>query len=173
MAATETIVGAARLPGPPELFPGKPDAIVDLQSAEGAALVGGEWRYSDCAVAEIGFVAVGASDDPLGPGGPPNRTYDVLPHAEGIDYDDSAWRVLRPDETMLRLANGRVCFNWYRLRSRFPTPSAISTRRVPRSFSKWPSTTMQRSGSTASFLSRSATWAVKSSEASTRRTASS
>jgi gluconolactonase len=114
MAAVETITGAARLPGPPELLPGKPDAIIDLQSREGMELLDAEWRYSDCTVEEIDFVAVGAPDDPLGPGGPPNRTYDVLPHAEGVDFDDSDWRVLAPDETMLRLANGRVCFNWYR-----------------------------------------------------------
>src|SRR5215218_1287503 len=120
MAATETVVAAAKLPGPPELPPGKPDAVVDLQTAEGAALVGGEWRYSDCTVQEIDFVAVGAPDDPLGPGGPPDRTYDVLPHAEGIDFDDSAWRLLAPEETMLRLANGRVCFNWYRTRVTIP-----------------------------------------------------
>ena len=31
---------AARLPGPPELLPGRPDAIVDLRTYEGAALVG-------------------------------------------------------------------------------------------------------------------------------------
>ena len=120
MAATETITGAARLPRPPELLPGRPDAIVDLQSDDGVALVGGEWRYSDCRVEEIDFVAVGAPDDPLGPGGPPNRTYDVLPHAESVDFDDSAWGVLAPEETMLRLANGRVCFNWYRIRVTIP-----------------------------------------------------
>ena len=40
MAATETIVRASRLPGPPELLPGRPDAIVDLQTEDGAALVG-------------------------------------------------------------------------------------------------------------------------------------
>jgi gluconolactonase len=114
MAATETITSAARLPGPPELLPGKPDAIVDLQSEAGVELVDAEWRYSDCTVEEIDFVAVGAPTDPLGPGGPPNRTYDVLPHAEGVDFDDSGWRVLAPEETMLRLADGRVCFNWYR-----------------------------------------------------------
>jgi gluconolactonase len=38
-----------------------------------------------------------------------------LPHAEGADFDDSGWRTLAPEETMLRLANGRVCFNWYRI----------------------------------------------------------
>jgi gluconolactonase len=120
MAAVETITAAATLPGPGELLPGKPDAIVDLQTAEGLALVGGEWRYSDARVEEIDFVALGAPDDPLGPGVEPNRTYDVLPHAEAAGFDDSGWRVLAPEETMLRLANGRVCFNWYRIAVTIP-----------------------------------------------------
>jgi gluconolactonase len=105
---------ATRLPGPPELIPGRPDAVVDLQTAAGAALVEAEWRYSDAHVNEIDFVELGSAQDPLGPGTVPNRTYDVVPHAEAADYDDSGWRVLRPDETMARLSNGRVCFNWYR-----------------------------------------------------------
>jgi gluconolactonase len=105
---------ATRLPGPPELIPGRPDAVVNLQTGDGAALVGAEWRYSDAQVSEIEFVELGSPQDPLGPGTIPNRTYDVVPHAEGADYDDSGWRVLRPEETMTRLSNGRVCFNWYR-----------------------------------------------------------
>src|SRR3954469_5629857 len=105
---------AARTPGPPELLPGKPDAIVDLQTEAGAALVGAEWRYSDARVEEIEFVELGSPEDPLGPGTVPNRTYDVLPHAEAADYDASGWRRLTPRKTMERLANGRVCFNWYR-----------------------------------------------------------
>jgi gluconolactonase len=111
---------AARLPGPPELIPGRPDAVVDLQADAGAALVGAEWRYSDARVEEIDFVELGSPEDPLGPGTVPNRTYDVLPHAEAADYDESGWRVLRPEETMTRLANGRVCFNWYRLSLTLP-----------------------------------------------------
>lgn len=113
--ATKTLTLATRLPGPPELLPGRPDAIIDLQTDEGAALVGGQWRYSDATVEEIDFVELGSSADPLGPGQTPNRTYDVLPHAEGADYDVSDWQALAPEETMLRLANGRVCFNWYRI----------------------------------------------------------
>jgi gluconolactonase len=105
MAAVETLVRATRLPGPPEHLPGRPDAIVDLQTADGVALVGGAWRYADARVEEIDFVALGSPEDPLGPGTQPNRTYDVV--------QDGAWRPLAPDETMLRLANGRVCFNWY------------------------------------------------------------
>jgi len=65
-------------------------------------------------------VALGSAADPLGPGDVPNRTYDVLPHAESPDFDDSGWRVLHPEETQLRLADGRVCFNWYRLSVTIP-----------------------------------------------------
>ena len=108
---------AARLPGPTELLPGRPDAIVDLQTDAGVALVGGRWRYSDARVEEIDFVAVGGEGDPdpLGPGTVPNRTYDVVPHAQGADFDDSGWEVLAPADTMRRLGNGRVSFNWYRI----------------------------------------------------------
>src|SRR6516165_8234611 len=106
---------AARVPGPPELLPGCPDAIVDLQTDAGVALIDGQWRYTDARVEQIDFVEVGHPDDPLGPGLVPNRTFDVLPHAEAADYDDSGWRALAPAETQLRLSQGRVCFNWYRI----------------------------------------------------------
>lgn len=91
---------------------GRPDAVVDLQSSGAVGLVGGQWRYSDAAVEETDFVTVGAD---LGPSGPPNRTYHVVPHAEAIDFDDSGWRVLDPADTQLRLGAGRLCFNWYRI----------------------------------------------------------
>jgi gluconolactonase len=100
-----------RIPGPPEVLPGRPDAIVDLQTHEGARLVAAQWRYSDTTVEAIDFVEVGAD---LAPSGPPNRTYDVLPHAEAADFDDSRWRELDPPDMQLRLSTGRICFNWYR-----------------------------------------------------------
>jgi gluconolactonase len=75
----------------------------------------GRGWYSDARVEEIDFVEVGSPVDPLGPGDVPKRTFDVLPHAGAADFDDSGWRVLSPGDTRLRLAGGRVCFNWYRL----------------------------------------------------------
>jgi gluconolactonase len=108
------------LPRPTQLLPGCPSAVVDLQTEEGAALVGAQWRYSDARIEEIDFVAVGSDADPLGPGDRPNRTFDVVPHAGAADFDDSGWRELTPALTQLRLANGRVCFNWYRTRVTVP-----------------------------------------------------
>lgn len=119
MATTQAppIDRARHLPGPPEIPPGKPDAIIDLQSADGLRMVGGEWRCADARVEEIDFTYVA---DHLGPGDSPSRTYDVVPHAEGVDFDDSAWRVLSPQETQLRLGAGRVSFNWYRVSVTIP-----------------------------------------------------
>ena len=111
---------ATSIPGPPELLPGCPDAVIDLQTAAGVALIEGQWRYADARVEEIDFVEVGHPDDPLGPGLTPNRTFDVVPHAETAGYDDSRWRVLEPADTQLRLSQGRVCFNWYRLTVTIP-----------------------------------------------------
>ena len=118
--AVTTVTPAWRLPGPPELLPGRPDAIVDLQSAAGADLVDGQWRYADARVVDVDFVAVGSAADALGPGDVPNRTQDVVPHAHGADFDDSGWQVLRPEDTMRRLSTGRVCFAWYRIAVTIP-----------------------------------------------------
>jgi hypothetical protein len=97
------------IPGPPEVLPGRPDAVVDLQTDEGAALVGARWRYSDARVEEIAFVALAGpgAADPLGPGDVPNRTYDVVPHA---DHDPGATRRLRPDglDRRVRGRGGRL-----------------------------------------------------------------
>jgi gluconolactonase len=107
----------ANLPGPPEYLPSRPDAIVDLQTHEGAALVGGQWRYNDTQVREVDFAGVGPD---LGPSGPANRTYEVIPHAQAAGFDDAGWTVLSPPDTQQRLSTGRVCFNWYRITVTIP-----------------------------------------------------
>jgi gluconolactonase len=102
---------ATHISGPPQLLPGRPDAVVDLRTRDGAALVGATWRYADAAIEPVDFVAVGPD---LGPGGAPTRTYDIRPHAESPDFDDSAWRQLEPPELELRLGGGLVSASWYR-----------------------------------------------------------
>ncbi len=108
---------AAFVPRPTELLPGRPDAVVDLQTAEGAALVGGQWRCTDAQIAEVDFVAVGSD---LGPTGPPNRTHELLPRGGGLDVDESGWSALTPEQTRRRLGTGRVSFVWYRIAVTLP-----------------------------------------------------
>jgi gluconolactonase len=102
-------VRPSSIPGPPELLAGRPDAVVDLRTAEGAALVGAQWRWIPVEVRAADFVEVGPD---LGPSGPPNRTYDVAPHLSEIGESDGA--NLEPADLELRLGTGRVCFGWYR-----------------------------------------------------------
>src|SRR5207244_11743465 len=94
-----------------------PAAVVDLRTAEGAALVQAQWRYSDVKVIEIDHHAAGPD---LRPSGPPNRTNDISPHAEAVDFDDSAWEPIEPAALESRRSNGRLAFNWYRTRITLP-----------------------------------------------------
>ena len=59
-----------------DIFPGRPDAVVDLATREGAALVKGQWRYRDARIVETDFRAPGPD---LRPSGPPLKTHDVTP----------------------------------------------------------------------------------------------
>ncbi|HEU4403025.1 MAG TPA: SMP-30/gluconolactonase/LRE family protein [Candidatus Polarisedimenticolia bacterium] len=96
---------------------GRPEAVINLATAEGARLVKGEWRYSDTKIMEVDHHAVGAD---LKPSGPPNRTYDYSPHAGAADFDDSKWPVIDPATLDARRSTGRLCFNWYRIKVTIP-----------------------------------------------------
>lgn len=89
----------------------RPDAIVDLKSDDGIALVKGQWRYSNTRVVEVDHRSPGMD---LGPSGPPNRTQDINLHAGTSDFDDSKWETLKPLQLEERRSTGRLCFNWYR-----------------------------------------------------------
>jgi len=95
----------------------RPDAVVDLMTVEGVALVRGQWRYSDTKIVEVNHKSPGRD---LGPSGPPNRTYDISLHAGAADFDDSAWEVLEPQALETRRSTGRLCFNWYRINVTIP-----------------------------------------------------
>ena len=95
----------------------RPTAIVDLATAEGLRLVQGQWRYSDVRIVDVEHRAPGPD---LRPSGPPNRTYDITPHAGAADFDDSGWPVLRAAELQARKGHGRLSFNWYRTKVTIP-----------------------------------------------------
>src|SRR5215467_10930656 len=96
---------------------GKPDAMIDLGSAEGVKTVKAEWRYSDTKIVEADFRGPGADKQPTGA---PVKTYDYSPHAGGADFDDSKWEVISPATLDLRRGNGRLGFNWYRIKLTIP-----------------------------------------------------
>jgi gluconolactonase len=90
----------------------RPDAVVDLRTVQGAALVHAQWRYSDTHIHEIAHKSVGPD---LKASGPENRTFDFTPDARGADFDDSKWEAIPADSLEMRRGKGRLSLNWYRL----------------------------------------------------------
>ncbi len=108
---------AEKRPAPAMTPSGTPSATVDLGTSEGASLVKGQWRYSDTRIVEVDFTGPGADNQPTGS---PVRTYDYTPHAGAADFDDSAWQRIDPATLSARRGNGRMSFNWYRIRVTVP-----------------------------------------------------
>ena len=96
---------------------GRPDAVIDLATREGAALVKGTWRYSDTRILEVD--AKGPGPD-LRPSGVPLKTYDYTPHAGVASFDDSRWMTIDPTTLDARRSTGKLCFNWYRINITIP-----------------------------------------------------
>ena len=96
---------------------GQPEVTINLATADGAKLVKGEWRYSDTKIIEIDFKGPGPDNQPTGA---PVKTYDIVPHAGGADFDDSKWQVIDATTLTARRGTGRICFNWYRMKITIP-----------------------------------------------------
>lgn len=96
---------------------GKPAATIDLAATGGTSLVKGQWRYSDTKIVEADFRGPGLDKQPTGA---PVKTYDYTPHAGAIDFDDSMWEVITPTTLDQRRGNGRLGFNWYRIKLTVP-----------------------------------------------------
>jgi gluconolactonase len=96
---------------------GKPEAMIDLATREGAALVKGQWRYSDVKIVEVDFPGPGPDKQPTGA---PVKTYDYTPKAGGADFDDSGWEAIDATTLDARRGFGRLGFNWYRFKLTIP-----------------------------------------------------
>ena len=90
---------------------GRPDAVIDLRTDEGAALVHGQWRFTDARVTEVEFRRPGRD---LRPSGEPVKTLDILPKADGKS-SDAEWQAIAASTLEARRTNGKLSFAWYRI----------------------------------------------------------
>ncbi len=110
-----------------------PAAVIDLTTADGVALVRGDWRYSDTRIVETQFRKPGPDGQPSNE---PSTTYDYTPHAGGADFDDSRWERVAPERLDQRRGAGRLGFSWYRINIRRRSGSATLARPARRQCSK-------------------------------------
>jgi gluconolactonase len=98
----------------------KPDAIVDLKTAEGSRLVKGQWRAAEARIVEV---------DARGPGvdlrasGKLVRAKDLALRAGAADFDDSAWEPIDLSASPgleQRRSTGKLAFEWYRIKVTIP-----------------------------------------------------
>jgi gluconolactonase len=94
-----------------------PDALVDLSTSNGVALVHGTWRAAPAQIVAVEHRAPGPDKKPSGAS---NRTHDIAPEAFARDFDDSAWPVIAPETLDQRRADGKLSFEWYRFRFTVP-----------------------------------------------------
>jgi len=96
---------------------GRPDAIVDLRTVDGAKSLGAVWKYADASIVPLDFHAPGPD---LKPSGKPLKTFDLVPRAGAADYDDSSWVTIEPTSLESRRTTGKLAFGWYRLKFTIP-----------------------------------------------------
>lgn len=102
---------------------GQADAVVDLRSSAGAALVQAQWRVLNADIAAENFRAPGASDnDPLAlyPTGSAIKTHRLLPIPGTAAFDQAKWEAVPPASLETRRGNGLLSFVWYRLNISLP-----------------------------------------------------
>lgn len=84
--------------------PPVPDAVVDLQTAHGAALVGARWS-----TAEPGIVTAATRF-----GGQQRETHDLDLRPDRPGFDEAAWERIEPESLSARRTGGLLSFAWYR-----------------------------------------------------------
>lgn len=96
----------------PEASPAVPDAVVDLRTAVGVALVQGQWRYTDARIIDANHHSPGPDNTPTGAS---VKTHDIHPRIGTADFDAASWQPIPANDLESRRTNGRLSFAWYRL----------------------------------------------------------
>jgi gluconolactonase len=104
------------------LSTGKPGAIADLKTTEGAALVNAEWYVQKAEIQTIDFKLPGASASDmllLYPTGAPVKTNTIHPQIGSSDFDKD-FIVIEPAALESRQGNGLASFVWYKAELTIP-----------------------------------------------------
>ena len=96
---------------------GRPDAIIDLNTADGLSAVGGAWQVREVALLPAAFKRVAAD---LSPTGPASATFDVGDKPGTSGFDGAGWTPVPAGQLHDRLGPGRSSYAWYRLRFVLP-----------------------------------------------------
>jgi len=96
---------------------GRPDAVVDLNAADGLALVGGTWQVRETGLVPARFKRVAPN---LTPTGSDADTFDIADKPGSSGFEHAAWTAVRPGGLHDRVGPGRSSFAWYRLHLTMP-----------------------------------------------------
>ncbi|HNJ95827.1 MAG TPA: hypothetical protein PLS65_13700, partial [Ferruginibacter sp.] len=101
----------------------KPQAVADLRTTGGAALVDAKWFVQEAHVKEIAFKAPGPGTNgdsmPLYPTGPAIKTHIIHPQLGAADFD-KGFRPLQPTELEMRQGTGLLSYVWYKVEITIP-----------------------------------------------------
>lgn len=97
----------------------KPQAVADLKSTEGAALVNAKWYVQPAHIQDKGFNLPGPQKGggdvlPLYPTGNPIKTHILHPQFGAADFNDGFLEI-KPTELENRQGNGLLSFVWYKI----------------------------------------------------------
>jgi len=96
---------------------GRPDAVVDLNAADGLALVGGTWQVRETGLVPAKFKRVAPN---LTPTGADADTLDIADKPGSSGFEHAVWTAVRPGGLHDRVGPGRSSFAWYRLHLTMP-----------------------------------------------------
>jgi gluconolactonase len=106
-----------------QLTIGRPDAIVDLKTAEGVSLVAAKWFVQDAHVTDADFKAPGPGSNgdklPLYPTGAAIKTHTIHPQLGAPDFN-AGFKEIKSSDLENRQGSGLVSFVWYKLELMIP-----------------------------------------------------
>ncbi len=96
----------------------KPQAIADLKTNEGAALVNAKWFVQNAHVTDAEFKAAGPGTNgdalPLYPTGPAIKTHTIHPQMGAAGFD-KAFKAILPADLEVRQGTGLLSYVWYKV----------------------------------------------------------